>query len=86
MTGNNDPRLNAWLMMEATGRSAEAMASYDAALEVWPGYLPAIQGAASLALRSSYRDEPQLAGWFDAVALRGDDGGREWARERRVGL
>ena len=29
------------------GRNDEALPSYAAALDVWPGYLPAFQGAAS---------------------------------------
>jgi Tfp pilus assembly protein PilF len=82
MPGHPDPRVNLGLVMEAAGRNDEAMASFDAALEVWPGYLPAIQGAASLALRSGRRDESRLAGWLDEIALRGSDGWREWARER----
>ena len=72
-------------MMEADGRVDEAMAGYQAALDVWPGYLPAIHGAASPALRSGRRDEPRLAGWLDEVALRGDDGWREWALGQRPG-
>ena len=84
MPGHPDPRVNLGLVMEAAGQTAEAMASYEAALDVWPGYLPAIQGAASLALRSGQRDEQRLAGWLDEVALRGDDGWREWARVRRL--
>lgn len=73
-------------MVEAAYRTAEAMASYEDALDVWPWYLPAIQGAASLALRSGRRDDARLAEWLDEVALRGDNGWREWARERRIGL
>lgn len=84
MPGHPDPRVNLGLVMEAAGRTADAMASYEAALDVWPGYLPAIQGAASLALRSGRRDEPRLAGWLDEVALRGDGGWGEWARSRRL--
>jgi Tfp pilus assembly protein PilF len=82
MPGHPDPRVNLGLVMEAAGRNDEAMASYEAALEVWPGYLPAIQGAASLALRSGKRDDARLSGWLDEVALRGDEGWREWARSR----
>jgi hypothetical protein len=77
MPRHPDPRVNLGLVMEAAGCNDEAMASYDAALEVLPGYLPAIQGAARLALRSSRRDEPRLAGWLHVIALRGDDGWRE---------
>jgi hypothetical protein len=70
--------------MEAAGRIAEAMASYEAALEVWPGYLPALQGLASLSLRSGRREDPRLAGWLEEVALRGETEWREWARECRL--
>lgn len=84
MPGHPDPRVNLGLVMEAAGRTAEAMASYEAALDVWPGYLPAIQGAASLAVRSGRRDDARLAGWLDEVALRGDGGWREWARSRAL--
>jgi Tfp pilus assembly protein PilF len=83
MPGHPDPRVNLGLVMEAAGRTADAMASYEAALDVWPGYLPAIQGAASLALRSGRRDEPRLTGWLDEIALRGDTAWNAWARERR---
>lgn len=73
--------------MELVGRTAEAMASYEAALDVWPRcLLPAIQGAASLVLRLEWRYEPRLAGWLVEVALRGDCGRRELARDRRLEL
>ena len=62
MPGHPDTRVNLGLVMEAAGRNDEAMAIYDAALEVWPGYLPAVQGVASLSLRSGRKDEPRLAG------------------------
>ena len=80
LPGHPDPRVNLGHVMEAAGRNDEAMANYEAAMEVWPGYLPAIQGAASLALRSGRRDDARLASWLDEVALRGDDGWRRWAR------
>src|SRR5688572_14269850 len=48
------------------------------------GQPPAIQGAASLVLRSGRRDETRLAGWLDEVALRGDDGSQECARSRQL--
>lgn len=84
MPGHPDPRVNLGLVMETAGRTDEAMANYEAALDVWPGYLPAIQGAASLALRSGRSDEPRLIGWLDEVALRGGDEWRKWATERRL--
>jgi tetratricopeptide (TPR) repeat protein len=84
MPGHPDPRVNLALVMELAGRIDEAMANYEAALEVWPGYLPAIQGAARLALRSGYRNEARLKGWLDEVALRGEPAWREWARRRQA--
>jgi Tfp pilus assembly protein PilF len=83
MPGHPDPRVNLGLVMEAAGRTDEAMANYEAALDVWPGYLPAIQGASSLALRYGRSDESRVTAWLAEVALRGDDGWREWARARQ---
>lgn len=79
MPGHPDPRVNLALALEEAGRNAEALASYTAALEVYPGYLPAIQGAASLAVRTGSKDE-RLGGWLEEIALRGESGAwRDWA-------
>jgi tetratricopeptide (TPR) repeat protein len=85
MPGHPDPRVNLGLVMEMAGRTEEALAGYEAALEVWPGYLPAIQGLASLTLRASRRDEPRLREWLDDVALRGNPSWSSWA-QGRLGL
>lgn len=82
MPGHPDPRVNLGLVMEQAGRTDEALASYAAALEVWPSYLPALQGIASLTLRSGDRDDPRLEGWLEEVALRGEGQWRAWARGR----
>jgi hypothetical protein len=60
------------------------MAAYDAALEVYPGYLPAVMGAASLSLRSG-RGEERLRGWLEEIAFRAEEERwREWARRQMV--
>jgi Flp pilus assembly protein TadD len=79
MPSEPDPRVNLGICLERAGRIEDAMASYDAALEVSPEHLPAIQGAALLAVRSG-REEPRLAGWLDAIAMRSDAPWRGWAR------
>jgi hypothetical protein len=47
MPGHPDPKVNLALTLECTGRSGEAIATDSAALDVYPDYLPAIQGLAS---------------------------------------
>jgi len=80
MPGHPDPRVNLALVMERAGRTDEALAGYEAALEVWPGYLPALQGLASLTLRAGDREDPRLQGWLEEVALRGEGAWKAWAR------
>lgn len=84
MPGHPDPRVNLALTLEMAGKVEEALASYKAALEVYPEYLPALQGIASLILRSGKKDE-RLAGWLDAIAMRGDPRWRDWALARHRG-
>jgi tetratricopeptide (TPR) repeat protein len=83
MPGHPDPRVNLALTLEKAGRTAEAIASYTAALEVYPDYLPAVQGAALAVIRSGQEDE-RLTAWLDLVAMRGEtQPWREWARSQR---
>jgi len=83
MPGHPDPRVNLGITLEMAGKVEDALASYRAALEVYPDYLPAIEGVASLTMRAGKKDE-RLAGWLDAIALRGEtQGWREWAITRR---
>lgn len=84
MPGHPDPRVNLALVMERAGRVDEALAGYGAALEVWPGYLPALQGIASLTLRAGDQNDPRLRGWLEEVALRGEGAWKEWARNQIV--
>lgn len=67
LPGNPDPRVNLALTLEQAGRTEEAFKSYEAALEVAPEYLPAIEGAASIAVRSR-REEPRLRSWLELIA------------------
>ena len=72
--------------LERAGKTAEALASYEAALEVYPDYLPAIQGLASLTVRAR-KDDARLAGWLDAIAMRSEGTEwRGWAERHRMSL
>jgi hypothetical protein len=65
------------------GKVEDALASYKAALEVYPDYLPAIEGIARLTVLSGKKDE-RLPAWLDAIALRGESSEwRRWAIEHR---
>ncbi|MFN0007042.1 MAG: tetratricopeptide repeat protein [Planctomycetota bacterium] len=82
MPGHPDPRVNLALTLEMAGKVEEALASYGAALEVYPEYLPAVQGIASLTLKAGKKDE-RLSGWLDTIAMRSESPKwREWALAR----
>ncbi len=82
LPGNPDPRINLALVLEAAGRTDEALKAYEAALEVAPECVAAMQGAASLTLRAG-RQDARLQRWLDEVALRGEAAGwRHWAQGR----
>lgn len=82
LPGHPDPRINLALTLEAAGRDQEALAAYDAALQAYPGHLPAMTGAASLALRTRIEDE-RLAEWLREIALRAEEPAwRDWALAR----
>lgn len=78
MPGQPDPRVNLALTLESAGRTEGAMDAYATALEVSPGYLPAIQGLASLQLRIGQADHRTPA-LLELIALRGDETWRQWA-------
>jgi tetratricopeptide (TPR) repeat protein len=83
LPGNPDPRVNLALTLESAGRLEEAFKTYETALEVAPEDLAAIEGLASLTVRTG-RDEPRLAAWLDAIALEGDCSWSAWAQARRT--
>ena len=79
MPGHPDPRLNLAITLEKAGRSDDALSTYTAALEVYPDYLPAVQGLASLSIRAG-KEDARLPGWLQAIALRSEDPKwREWS-------
>jgi Tfp pilus assembly protein PilF len=82
MPGHPDPRVNLALCMEQAGRVDDALESYEAALQVWPEYLPAVQGIARATVRAR-REDPRLARWLEVIAMQGgDERWVRWARER----
>lgn len=84
MPGHPDPRLNLALTLERAGHVAEAFSAYDAALEVAPEYVPAMQAYARLAVKKGRRDEKVVA-LLKSIALRGEDAAwREWAQREHV--
>jgi len=81
LPGHPEPRLNLAITLERAGQVQGAEASYASALEVYPGYLPAIQGAARLAIAQGRRDAG-VEGWLDEIALRGEsEAWHAWARK-----
>jgi Tfp pilus assembly protein PilF len=86
LPGHPEPRINLALTLERAGQVREAEASYMSALEVYPGYMPAIQGAARLAVAEGRRSE-ELARWLDEIAIGGEsEAWRSWARARAAEL
>jgi len=84
MPGHPDPRLNLAITLERAGQMDEAIQSYEAALQVYPDYLPAIQGMAMLVVRLGGED-PRLPAWLDQIALRSEGSGwKEWADRHRL--
>lgn len=69
MPGHPDPRVNLAITLEQAGRTREALTSYEAALEISPDYLPAIQGIAVATVRSGAFDD-RLRGWLEQISTR----------------
>lgn len=78
MPGHPDPRVNLALALERAGREQEAIDAYDAALAVYDGYLPALQGKARLQIGTGRTDDTTLDS-LGEIALRGDAQWRQWA-------
>mgnify|MGYP000647162704 CR=1 FL=1 len=86
LPGHPEPRVNLAITLERAGQVLEAEASYTSALEVYPGYMPALQGAARLAVGEGRRPAALLA-WLDAIALGGESlVWRDWARVKSAEL
>lgn len=78
MPGHPDPRVNLALALEEAGRVDEALDAYDAALAVFDGYLPALQGRTRLQIERREADSATIAA-LSEIALRGDEQWRSWA-------
>jgi len=86
LPGHPEPRVNLAITLERAGQMLEADASYTSALEVYPGYMPAMQGAARLAVGEGRRPA-ELSGWLEAIALGGEsEAWRAWARAKAAEL
>ena len=80
MPGHPDPRLNLALTLERAGRTDEAIQTYKAALETYPGHMPSLQALTRLQLYSGCPTD-QTAGQLQEIALRGEDASwRNWAQ------
>ena len=83
LPGHPDPRHNLALTFELAGRYDDALATYAAALDVYPEHLPTIQAMVRLQVRASKADE-RTAAMLETVAMRGETKEwREWARIQR---
>jgi tetratricopeptide (TPR) repeat protein len=86
LPGHPEPRLNLAITLERAGQVLEAEASYASALDVYPGYMPAVQGAARLAVAEGRRPA-ELRGWLEAIALGGESQvWRTWAQGKAAEL
>lgn len=83
LPGHPDPRVNLALTLEKADRLTDAIASYESALEVRPGHLPAIQGLARARVKSGLRDD-RTKELLDEIVMRGSDEWREWAQGEKT--
>ena len=80
MPGLPEPRMNLALTLERAGRTDDALAGYQSALEVYPEHLPSLEALARLQIRTGKTDD-RTRHALDEIALRGEtDRWREWAR------
>jgi tetratricopeptide (TPR) repeat protein len=92
MPGHPDPRLNLAITLEKAGRTDEALKAYQTTLDVYPGYIPAIEAITRLMVRQGTTldgDEHSNDSWKELetslkeIALRGStEKWRTWAAER----
>ncbi len=80
LPGHPDPRMNLALTLETAGRTDQALATYETALEVYPQHLPSMQGLVRLRVRSGRMDE-RTTELLELVAFRSEERAwRDWAR------
>jgi tetratricopeptide (TPR) repeat protein len=85
LPGLPDPRANLALTLERAGRTDAALSEYASALEVYPDHLPTLEALARLQVKSGKTDA-RTTHALDEIALRGDQGWREWARRELIAL
>lgn len=92
LPGHPDPRVNLAMALERGGKHTDALTACQAALEVQPGYLPAIQTAAYIRLRHDLGDDParntaDILAHLQAIESRSaDPTWRDWAKRWRLRL
>jgi Tfp pilus assembly protein PilF len=83
LPGHPDPRCNLALVYERAGRTSDAIAAFQNALDAQPGHLASIQGIASLQVRTGAVDARTVE-LLDEIALHGESEiWRSWARRQR---
>ncbi|MEM1449644.1 MAG: tetratricopeptide repeat protein [Planctomycetota bacterium] len=79
LPGHPEPRVNLALTLERAGQHESARQSYLSALEVYPGYIAATQGAARMAVIDG-DSTPELESWLAQIAVEGEtEVWRAWA-------
>lgn len=86
LPGHPEPRVNLAIALARGGKAGEAIEAATAALEVRPGYLPAIETIATVAIREGLADASTME-HLDTLCTRGQDQAwRDWARSERIRL
>ena len=86
LPGHPDPRVNLAVALAQADKTSDAMEAAKAALEVQPGYIPAIQTLSYLQISTLQSDE-QTDGLLASVVERGEsDAWKDWARAERLKL
>ncbi|MBA2482357.1 MAG: hypothetical protein H0V44_16975 [Planctomycetes bacterium] len=86
LSGHPDPRVNLAIVLEKGGKSQDAIASCKTALEIQPGYLPAVQTAALIQAHHGIASEDQIAHLDTIIERSSDPVWRHWAVKRRLAL
>jgi hypothetical protein len=82
MPGHPDPRMNLALTLERAGRIDEALATYNSALEVYPGHIPTMEALTRLQIKHKRTDD-RTSEMLKEIALAGDTPEwREWAQRQ----
>jgi Tfp pilus assembly protein PilF len=80
MPGHPDPRLNLALTLETAGRTDEAIATYQTALEVYPQHIATMQALTRIQVRAN-RTDAETQRMLAEISLRGEnEEWKDWAR------